>query len=191
MDNQTKAPGLDIFKLIVALGLFAALVYFYLQDQQASAASEAVPTVVSTIPTVVPEAVEVMTTPTQVEISWPEFPPSEVKLTLDVATGQLITPEGVPVYVVNVAAGQWVPVIPAELQAALPEGAAVVKAEKNWVIVGTDNAQLYTWNSVNLTWVNVSPNNANLKVWWLPLVMKRMTVVLPFVEAAPAVQPTP
>ena len=242
MDDQTKAPGLDIFKFIITLGLIAALVYFYLQNQQVTAAglaaptavsaalptapskamevlptlvealptvaptlAEVLPTVAEVLPTVAPTLVEVLPTVAEVlptvaptlvevlptiaptvvevlptvaptlaealatavpkaeealptpavEISWPPYPESGEELTLDEQAKQLLTPQGTPVYALDASTGVWVPVVPADLQAQLPEGAAVSQAEAGWVIASADGATLYTWDPVNLVWVPV------------------------------------
>ncbi len=244
MDNQTKAPGLDIFKLLVFLGLIAALVYYYLQNQPAGAESAAAPTAASTSPsTTVPTEVSAAATLTPPEAAappipeaevalkldeqatrlvnpqgeavyelnpvdndwqpvvpqdfgqlklgqdssekwvlaaadgtaryqwdetraaWqiapeflanpPEFPPSEVELTYDEASGALLSPQGTPLYTLDAASGQWAPVIPAEIKAGLPADATTRQQENGWVIVAADGTVLYTWDPAGLEWTAV------------------------------------
>ncbi len=302
MDDQTKAPGLDIFKFIITLGLIAALVYFYLQNQQVTAAglaaptavsaalptapskavevlptlvealptvaptlAEVLPTVAEVLPTVAPTIVEVLPTVAEVlptvaptlvevlptiaptvvevlptvaptltealataipkaeealptpavEISWPPYPESGEELTLDEQAKQLLTPQGTPVYALDASTGVWVPVVPADLQAQLPEGAAVSQAEAGWVIVSADGATLYTWDPVNLVWVPVVPADLQAQLpegaavsqaeagWviasadgvtlytWDPADLVWVPVEQPAAQPTPAPQPTP
>lgn len=83
----------------------------------------------------------------------PEFPASEVELSYDEATNQLLAPDGSAVYLLNSEAGAWIPVIPADIAAGLPEGYTVIRVEDNWVINEPDGASLYSWDAMELLWV--------------------------------------
>ncbi|MBP1702972.1 MAG: hypothetical protein H6Q38_2079, partial [Chloroflexi bacterium] len=106
----------------------------------------------------------------------PEFPPSELKLSYDQASGSLISPKGVTVYVLDATTGEWTPAVPAALQAKLPEGAAVSQEKNGWVIGVASDANLYTWDPASLTWKIAAPSVA---------------AATPAAGTTPAAQPTP
>jgi len=67
-----------------------------------------------------------------------------------------MTPDGVPVYKLDVEGKRWVPLIPDDLKASLPEGAEVKWLDGRWQIVGPDGKALYAWDFTTHTWTSLA-----------------------------------
>ncbi|NPA26708.1 MAG: SH3 domain-containing protein, partial [Chloroflexi bacterium] len=80
----------------------------------------------------------------------PPFPKAGFEWKWDAAQGVLLDPDGLPRY--RLVDGQWVPVVPEELRAKLPEGFKVAMVDGQWHITGPDGKALYRWNPDTLTW---------------------------------------
>jgi len=94
-------------------------------------------------------------TPDDANPDLPPFPETTVDLTYVAETEQLVNPDGLPVFQLDAEKTQWVPVIPEDVAAELPEGTEIGQNETtgNWEIVDTEGTALYTWDWVTLGWV--------------------------------------
>lgn len=91
----------------------------------------------------------------------PAFPVSPVTLTLDTASNQLLDSFGNAYYRLDETGTKWVPIVPADIAALVPEG-AVPSQDINglWLLTGSDGTVLYQWNEGALLWMGTGAQTA-------------------------------
>ncbi|NPA92409.1 MAG: SH3 domain-containing protein [Chloroflexi bacterium] len=82
----------------------------------------------------------------------PEFPTADFQWNFDKAKGLLLTPDGKAIFRLDPDSGKWVPIVPDDLQASLPEGFQVAEVDGAWQITGPDGKLLYRWNPDTMSW---------------------------------------
>jgi len=86
----------------------------------------------------------------------PIDPPSNVSLVFNKETGMLYTSQGMAVYILDPAVGQWVPIVPLDLQSQLPAGTQPVKDSTNiWTLFGVNEIAIYRWDYASMQWLAV------------------------------------
>jgi len=85
-------------------------------------------------------------------VNLPDFPKADFEWNYDADTGLLLGPDGTPRYELDAAIGRWIPVIPDDLRAKLPDGFKLVGADGGWQITGPDGQVLYRWNPETHAW---------------------------------------
>ncbi|MFZ5909843.1 MAG: hypothetical protein ACOYYU_07505 [Chloroflexota bacterium] len=167
MNASLSTRNYDLFKLIVALILLALLLAFALT---AKPAQPSAPTVTQAPPaapgetsqatsipptvTALPAATETALPAPPAAMALPDFPASSQTLSLDAASEHLLTPDGSPVYALDVEAADWIPVIPEEVASTLPEEYDLTEpAPDQWEIhEKEDGGLLLAWDPDALTW---------------------------------------
>ncbi|GAB4504538.1 MAG: hypothetical protein Fur0043_15320 [Anaerolineales bacterium] len=165
MNAPLSTRNYDVFKLIVALILLALLLVFLFSGKPAHpptppAATEAIKQETSTPPTATLQPTATVTSlPAGTETApatptLPDFPASSQTLSLDAANQHLLAPDGSPVYALNAEATQWIPVIPDDLSATLPEGYTLAQSASNhWEIHAKESGDvLLVWDPDVFTW---------------------------------------
>lgn len=94
----------------------------------------------------------------------PEFPESVWELTYDPDSGQLNTPDGIPVYILDSVRLVWVPVVPNELEQELEDVKPIQDETGRWVIINIEINQGYRWEENTLTWYEVSIDTISTSV---------------------------
>lgn len=162
--NALSTRNYDLFKLIVALILLALLLAFALAAQPAQpsapAATQAPPTQsgeTSQAAPILPTATSlpaVTETAPPVAAALPDFPASSQTLSLDAANQHLLAPSGSPAYALDAEAAGWIPVIPEEVAATLPEGYDLTEpAPDQWEIHEKETGNLLlAWDPDALAW---------------------------------------
>ena len=93
-------------------------------------------------------------TPETVEPDLPLFPETAVDLVYVPETEQLVNADGLAIFQLDAENSQWLPVIPEEIAADLPEGAQIVQNEIGlWEILDSEGTLIYTWDWITLAWV--------------------------------------
>jgi uncharacterized protein (TIGR03663 family) len=86
----------------------------------------------------------------------PIYPPSNVTLGYNAETGMLYTPDGLAVYVLDPAAGQWVPIVPLDIMSQLPAGTLPVKDSTNiWTLYDANQTAVFRWDYASMQWLPV------------------------------------
>jgi hypothetical protein len=86
----------------------------------------------------------------------PIYPPSNVTLVYNAETGMLYTPDGLAVYVLDPAAGQWVPIVPLDIMSQLPAGTLPVKDSTNiWTLYDANQTAVFRWDYASMQWLPV------------------------------------
>ncbi len=84
----------------------------------------------------------------------PAFPTSPVTLSLDTSLNELVDSFGNSYYRLDESKTQWVPVVPADILSAIPEGTTPTRtADGLWILAASDGTVLYQWNEGALLWV--------------------------------------
>ena len=88
------------------------------------------------------------------KLDLPPFPEASFDWSFNPDDGALYAPDSdTPLYTFDVDSSQWMPVIPADLAAELPDGAELTAGDGGWVIQGADGAVLYEWDAATHSWV--------------------------------------
>jgi sugar lactone lactonase YvrE len=90
--------------------------------------------------------------------SLPAFPKALIALNFDPSTNQLMDSLGQAYYTLDINRGIWVPIIPADIAATLPEGTTeIVDTLGLWYINDANGMSIYQWNQGALMWMVVVP----------------------------------
>jgi hypothetical protein len=156
MSNERNTRAYDLFKLIVAIILLVIFILLFLQPPQltpqvaAEATLEpALPAPTNTLPL---EPTLTATTP-----ALPPYPGAAFEWAYALADNTLADPQGRVLYRLDAENQAWVPVIPPEIQAALPAGTSLAAEGAEWVIVDADGKLLYRWDTANFIWAAEQP----------------------------------
>jgi sugar lactone lactonase YvrE len=88
--------------------------------------------------------------------SLPIYPPSNVTLIYNTETGMLYTPDGLAVYQLDLAMGQWVPIVPLDIMSQIPAGAQPIKDATNiWTLFDANEIAIYRWDYASMQWLPV------------------------------------
>lgn len=94
--------------------------------------------------------------------SLPAFPKALIALNFDPSSNQLLDSLGQAYYTLDLTRGIWVPIIPDDITATLPEGTSEYIDELGiWYIKDANGIVLYQWNQGALMWVVVTPEPTN------------------------------
>ncbi len=160
MKTRPDTHSYDLFKLIIAIILALIVLLLLLRAPKANqpTAAVAVPTATVAVPTPTTVVAAPTTAPAQAEVNLPEFPAANFQWKFDKAKGLLLDPNGKALYRLDVDAGKWVPIVPDELQASLPEGFQIAEVDGVWQIAGPDGKALYRLDVDAGKWVPIVPD---------------------------------
>jgi len=164
--NASSTRNYDLFKLVVALILLALLLVFALaakpaQPGEPTSQATPVPPTVAVLPAAtetVPPSAAALPTETEtvppVAADLPDFPASRQALSLDAANQHLLAPDGSPVYALDAEAADWIPVVPEDVAADLPEAYDLAEPTPDrWEIHEKDGGDLLrAWDPDALAW---------------------------------------
>ncbi|NPA31432.1 MAG: SH3 domain-containing protein [Chloroflexi bacterium] len=138
MDAKHNVRSYDWFKFVVAVILALIALLLLLRSKKAPALSAA--------GAVASEA------QAEIQAKLPKFPSAGFEWKYDAARGVLLNPEGRAVYRLDPDLGKWVPELPDDLRAKLPEGFQIGEVDGRWQITAPDGKVLFRWNPETLTW---------------------------------------
>ena len=148
MDAKHNVRSYDWFKFVVAVILALIALLLLLRAKKAPALSAA--------GAVASEA------QAEIQAKLPKFPSAGFEWKYDAARGVLLNPEGRAVYRLDPDLGKWVPELPEDLRAKLPEGFRVGEVDGQWQITGPEGKALFRWNPKTLSWEGVEAPTVEL-----------------------------
>ncbi len=164
MNASLSTRNYDLFKLIVALILLALLLVFAWTGKPAQPAAPTVTQAPPTQPgetsqaTPIPPTAAALPAVTETALpaaaALPDFPASSQTLSLDAANEHLLSPDGSPVYALDVEAADWIPVVSEDVVADLPEAYDLTEpTPDHWEIHEKEGGDLLrAWDPDALAW---------------------------------------